>query len=142
MNIHPGTSNEKNVGVSAPLGSAQSGLVTQNDERLGGCRLTIDGVKIALEVCLDHIAGGAGETGRASSLEGTTQILLIPSYGMDIGTGLYCVPNGVAFNVDGRDDGSTEVVVKSKGGQTLHKHTPKGARGTIAYSDALAIPYT
>ena len=33
---------------------------------------------------------------------------------MDIGTGLYCMPDGVVFNVDGRGLGSTEVVVKGK----------------------------
>lgn len=117
VTIHPGTTNETTVSAVVPSGSTDArwgghphSFVSHNDERLGGCRVTIDGIRIALEVCLDH----HHTIKRAQPLEGSTQILLIPSYGMDIGTGLYCVPDGVVFNVDGRGLGSTEVVVKGK----------------------------
>jgi hypothetical protein len=82
----------------------------ESDERLGGCIFTLDGLTIGLEVCLDHKAKNRiRQVGRASKLAHTIQILLIPSYGMTIGDGLFTKPNGILFNVDGRGRGSSEV---------------------------------
>jgi hypothetical protein len=84
----------------------------KTDERVGGCIFNIDGVCIGLEVCLDHALGpDTNPYGRASAYAGTIQILLIPSYGMAIGQGLHCKPGGIAFNVDGRGMGSSEVKI-------------------------------
>ena len=105
---------------------------------MGGCQITIDGVRIGLEVCLDHHDNIA----RAKPLEGSTQILLIPSYGMEIGTGLYCVQDGVVFNVDGRGLGSSKVVVKGKVppvSRTSSTAVPSG-RGTVDVWGPCLIP--
>jgi hypothetical protein len=60
---------------------------------------------------------------------GTIQILLIPSYGMDTGTGLDCHKGGVVFNVDGRGHGSSDLVRKVT---TLPKFCKQvGPGGTI-----------
>ena len=142
VRIHPGTKNSAKVDTIVPSGSNDGrhpdGIITQNDERLGGCRLTIDGIRIALEVCLDHAVGIA----RAQPLEGSTQILLIPSYGMSIGTGLYCVPFGVVFNVDGRGQGSSHAVVKDKipAVAKVMANTVAGGRGTVEVWGPFQIP--
>ena len=98
--------------VLAPLGGHQrpGAMAVQNDERLSGCIFTMDGLTFGLEVCLDHAkSNNAIGQGRASALAPTIQVLLIPSYGMDIGARMYCKTNGIAFNVDGRRTGSSEV---------------------------------
>jgi hypothetical protein len=96
-------------GVENP-GHPTSGMIMHSDERLGGCIFTVDGLTIGLEVCLDHKANNwKGQIGRASKLAHMIQILLIPSYGMAIGDGLFTKPNGILFNVDGRGEGSSEV---------------------------------
>jgi hypothetical protein len=71
-----------------------------NDERMGGCIFTIDGITIGVEVCLDHAATSAsGSSGRLSHA-GNIQLQLIPSAGMTINS-LSTIPGGVVFNVDG-----------------------------------------
>jgi hypothetical protein len=94
------------------------------DERMGGCIFTIDGVTIGLEVCLDHYAtrqtdGGPGRLQHASNI----QIQLIPSGGMNISS-LRTLPGGIVFNVDGKTPhveiiaGAAPEVRKSYPGET------------------------
>jgi hypothetical protein len=113
-------------------------IVTQNDERLSGVRLTIDGIRIALEVCLDH------DKKRAAPLAASTQILLIPSYGMDI-THHNCLPGGVIFNVDGRQKGSSLVYVNgSAANQGPQQVTGTGfpsRRGKVQFWGPYFLPY-
>jgi hypothetical protein len=114
--------------------AAQEHFVTQNDERLSGVRLTIDEIRIGLEVCLDHLQQ------RAASLAHSTQILLIPSYGMKI-EHKNCVDGGVIFNVDGRGNGNSSVEVKGQGPkQKVDSYDPK-IRGTIEVFGPFDIPY-
>lgn len=119
VTVHPGKANEKELRVKAPLGSTKNpgNEVVQNDERMGGCIFTVDGIRVGLEVCLDHSLAGKNkpEFGRASALAATISILLIPSYGMRIGEGMHCMSNGIAFNVDGRGKGNSEVKINSTG---------------------------
>ena len=145
VRIHPGTKDSAKVDTIVPSGSNDpqwgghpDGIITQNDERLGGCRLTIDGIRIALEVCLDHHHNVA----RAQPLQDSTQILLIPSYGMEIGGGLYCVPFGVVFNVDGRGRGSSRAVVKGKSPAIakVMANAVAGGRGTVEVWGPFQIP--
>lgn len=97
-------------------------MKVRNDERMGGCVFTMDGLTIGLEVCLDHATSGVNpNAGRAAALAPTIHILLIPSFGMDIDTGLYCKTNGIAFNVDGRGRGISEVKLNTP------PHTPQSA---------------
>jgi hypothetical protein len=105
-----------------------------NDERLGGCSFTVNGIRFALEICLDH----DDQDARAKSLSGFTQILLIPSCGMSIGTGLYCVDGGVAFNVDGNRIASSEVKVKGSPAPLSPKTGLKDA--TVKLWPAITIP--
>jgi len=101
--------------VIAPLGGHENPgtMAVQNDERLGGCIFTMDGLTFGLEVCLDHWkANNVTGAGRVATDAAKIHILLIPSYGMNIGQGgqgFYCKPNGIAFNVDGRNQGNSQV---------------------------------
>jgi hypothetical protein len=96
-------------------GHARPGtMAVQNDERLGGCIFTMDGLTFGLEVCLDHWkANNATGAGRVATQAANIHILLIPSYGMSIGNagnqGIYTKADGIAFNVDGRRQGNSEV---------------------------------
>ena len=99
-----------------PAGSNWSRMASKfQDERMGGGIFTMDGITIGMEICLDHIQSGGRLANHASSI----QILLIPSYGMDIGTNLHCTDRGIIFNVDGRVKGSSRVVVKGHMGAPL-----------------------
>lgn len=113
VTMREGWFKKKNLDVIAPLGGAMNpgNKPIQNDERLGGCILTVDGITIGMEVCLDHALAdpGQAEYGRATKLAPTIQILLIPSYGMSIAGGRHCKHGGIVFNVDGRVRGSSEV---------------------------------
>ena len=116
VTVHGGTAKEKEMNVIiSNTGTYSHDASVHSDERMGGCIFTIDGITIGLEVCLDHALAGRGqpEYGRASALTPTIQVLLIPSYGMSIGTGLHCKPDGIAFNVDGRVMGTSQVIVNS-----------------------------
>lgn len=102
--------------VLAPLGGHErpGTMAVQNDERLGGCIFTMDGLTFGLEVCLDHWkANNVTGAGRVATDAARIHVLLIPSYGMNIGDsgseGIYCKPDGIAFNVDGRKQGTSEV---------------------------------
>jgi hypothetical protein len=115
VKVQPGTTNERSLKVLPPQGSHSSRIKSLfDDERLGGCILNMAGLTIGLEVCLDHIASPDPTLGRASKFASIIQVLLIPSYGMEIGTGLYCRTGGVVFNVDGRGTGKTDVVRKGE----------------------------
>jgi hypothetical protein len=96
----------------APAGSNMSRIASRfQDERMGGGIFTMDGITFGMEICLDHIQS-TGPGGRLANYANSIQILLIPSYGMEIRSNLYCTNGGIIFNVDGRGSGSSEVVVK------------------------------
>jgi hypothetical protein len=109
---------------------------------MGGCILNIAGVTVGVEVCLDHIASTAPSLGRASRYSGTIQILLIPSYGMSIGNGLYCRTGGVVFNVDGRGHGRSHLALNSPGNPAPQKigHSVIGGRGSMEVWNPVPIP--
>ncbi len=70
----------------------------------GGSVLTIDGVTLGVEVCLDHAKNKLPGFYQNAAQAGDprVQMLLIPSWGMSIGGGpIECLPNGLLFNVDG-----------------------------------------
>lgn len=69
------------------------------DERMGGCIFTIDGITVGLEVCLDHAAKRSNRSGRLEHAA-NIQVQLIPSAGMTVGK-LRTIAGGVVFNVDG-----------------------------------------
>jgi len=108
-----------------------------NDERMGGCILNVAGLTIGIEVCLDHTKPGGG--GRATPYSGTIQILLIPSYGKSI-TEMHCRTGGVAFNVDGRGLGMSNMRLNGPGvPQKLGSVVP-GVRGAIDIWKPVPIP--
>jgi hypothetical protein len=114
VNVIQGTKKNpvtKTLNAIAPQGSNQSRIASKfQDERMGGGVFTMDGITFGMEICLDHIQS-TGPNGRLSDYANSIQVLLIPSYGMDI-THLSCVVGGIIFNVDGRGNGSSNVVVK------------------------------
>lgn len=141
VQVEPGTANARNVWAVAPEGSHQSHIKSVfDDERMGGCILNIAGLTVALEVCLDHIASPVPNTGRASKYAATTQILLIPSYGMEIGTGLYCRPGGIVFNVDGRGRGNSHIAVKGGAKPTVMRTAIVGGPGLVEVWSPVPIP--
>jgi len=74
---------------------------------MGGSIFTIDGIKIGLEICLDHTNGRIGPgTG--------IQIQLAPSAGASLKQ-FACIPHGIAFNVDGQRDGTSNVRTDDSG---------------------------
>jgi hypothetical protein len=85
------------------------------DERMGGCIFTLDGITFGCEICLDHDAtsqkSSAGRLANASGI----QIQLIPSGGMRTSQ-FRTVPNGVVFNVDGRTPHVQAVGLKGPNG--------------------------
>jgi hypothetical protein len=127
VRIQPGKPDEATLKVRAPLGSTRNPgtMAVQSDERLGGCVFTVDGLTIGLEVCLDHSLApkNAPEYGRASALASSIQILLIPSYGMSIGSGMHCRADGIAFNVDGRGTGNSQVKLNTGAQQPQNAKT-------------------
>jgi hypothetical protein len=133
--------------VSSPQGSRDAyhrrgpAAPIKTDERMGGCIFSIDGITIGLEVCLDHALGTvAAPYGRASAYAGTIQILLIPSYGMSIGTGMHCKPGGIAFNVDGRIVGSSEVKLNLPGAPVQAETQVAAAPGSLSLFGPFNIP--
>ena len=50
--------------------------------------------------------------GRLAPFGDFIQVLLIPSFGMKIGTNLYCMDQGIVFNVDGQR-ADTEVQIRN-----------------------------
>lgn len=134
VRVHPDTADEQIMKVRAPEGGEPNpgNMPVQSDERLGGSIFTLDGLTVGLEVCLDHSLASPGqpEYGRASVLAPTIQILLIPSYGMTIGQGLHCRPNGIAFNVDGRGRGNSEVKLNAP---------PYTSRPAITINDRISL---
>jgi hypothetical protein len=79
-----------------------------SNERMGGSIFVIDGIKVGLEICLDHlnarIPAGSG-----------IQIQLVPSAGAFLQQ-FACVANGIAFNVDGGGTGTADVRINNAGG--------------------------
>jgi len=132
------------LNAKAPAGSANSRIKsTFDDERMGGCILTVDGITVGLEVCLDHAHTKATPMsgGRLAKYADKIQLQLIPSYGMDIRNGLYCMKNGVVFNVDGRNNGTSEVVVKGQNApQVKQTAGTRKARGSIDLWGPFPIP--
>ncbi|MBI1356769.1 MAG: hypothetical protein GC160_20710 [Acidobacteria bacterium] len=141
VNALPNTPEEGLRTVLAPQGSHHSRIQSLfNDERMGGCILNIAGLTVGLEVCLDHIASTTPNLGRASPYSSTIQMLLIPSYGMEIRNLLYCRPGGVVFNVDGRGLGSSDMAVKGAV-KPLKTRTPvPGGRGAVEIWPPVALP--
>jgi hypothetical protein len=87
------------------------------DERMGGCIFTIDGLTIGVEVCLDHDASSRNPSAGRLEHAANIQLQLIPSYGMNISK-LRTIPGGVVFNVDGQTPhveaiGGSDAVVTS-----------------------------
>lgn len=134
----------KTMNFVAPAGSNQSRIASKfQDERMGGGIFTFDGITFGMEICLDHIASTTpGDVGRLAAYANSIQILLIPSFGMEIRGNHYCTNGGIIFNVDGRGSGSSEVVVKGAIAplpHTLPAAAPKTG-GTIEIWGPLAIP--
>jgi hypothetical protein len=102
------------------------------DERMGGSVFTIDGVKFGLEVCLDHLKNRLGPAAGV-------HIQLVPSAGASLKQ-FACVPNGIAFNVDG-GKGTCDVRVNSGGGAPSTTAEPAHAsQDGITVYDPLQIP--
>jgi hypothetical protein len=140
---------KKKLPVTPPQGSSQCIGSRFDDERMGGCIFTVDGITFGLEVCMDHAAshGQAGQ-GRLSNQCESIQVLLIPSWGMSIGTGMYCKPNGIVFNVDGRQitggpQPSAEVRVRDMtpdAPKPETPYTPLDIDGSISFFGPFALP--
>jgi hypothetical protein len=75
------------------------------DERMGGSLFTIDGIKFGMEICLDHLRGRLAP---GSDI----QVQLVPSGGAHLKQ-FACVPNGIAFNVDGGAGGKCDVRINN-----------------------------
>ena len=122
VNVTQGTRKHpkfKTLETIAPAGSNASRIISKfKDERMGGGIFTMDGITFGMEICLDHIQS-LGPGGRLEKYASSIQVLLIPSYGMEIGTNRYCINHGIIFNVDGRDTGSSEVVIRNYMGPAL-----------------------
>jgi hypothetical protein len=87
------------------------------DERMGGCIFTIDGLTIGVELCLDHADSARNPNAGRLEHAGNIQLQLIPSYGMSIKK-LRTIKGGVVFNVDGQTPhveaiGGTDAAVTS-----------------------------
>lgn len=141
VRVEPGTVNARDLTVLEPQGSNRSKIRSLfDDERMGGCMMNVAGLTVALEVCLDHIASATPSLGRASRYAGSTQLLLIPSYGMEIRTGLYCRNGGIVFNVDGRGLGKSDMAVKGGVRPTKTSTAVNGGRGTVEVWQPAPIP--
>jgi hypothetical protein len=143
VKVHPGTTAERELKVLPPQGGARSRIRADfADERMGGCILQIAGLTVGVEVCLDHIASPVPTLGRAGPYASMIQLLLIPSYGMQIGAGLYCRQDGIVFNVDGRGHGRSHVAINDGGVATPTKTTSAvpHARGKVELWGPFPIP--
>jgi len=114
------------------------------DERMGGCIFTIDGLTFGCEVCLDHAASGKSDVigvrsdgsigpvayapGRLDGAD-NIQISLIPSGGMSV-TAFRTVPNGVIFNVDGETPHVQVMGLSTKKQKLTFARSDKRANGT------------
>jgi hypothetical protein len=109
------------------------------DERLGGCIFTIDGIRIGLEICLDHVSPDRHDHGRVEAYASTVQILLIPACGMEIKL-FSCKQGGIVFNVDG-DDGESAVRLNNGiPGSSAPQQTLTAGRGKVAIYKSFPIP--
>ncbi len=141
VRVQPGTLDARNLKTLPPQGSTDSRIQSVfDDERMGGCILNIAGLTVGIEVCLDHIESATPSLGRASRYSGTIQILLIPSYGMSIGSGLYCRAGGVVFNVDGRGHGVSDMRLNGPGALLKLSGAVVGGRGSIDVWRPVPIP--
>ena len=85
---------------------AAGGISEENKSGVGGGGLfQMGGVNIGVEICLDHLSARLMKYApHATPGDSVPQVLLIPSWGMNIALGpSYVVPNGLLFNVDGRN---------------------------------------
>lgn len=105
----------------------------------GGSVFTQDGITFGLEVCLDHGQGRLLQFYASNPPAGTprVQVQLIPSYGMSINAAtVVCVTGGIAFNVDGKNHGTSAVRVnKRKPGEPPlepQQPLPRGKRITVS----------
>lgn len=94
------------------------------DERMGGSVFTMDGIKFGLEICLDHLNARV-------SPSSAIQIQLVPSAGAFLSQ-FACVPQGIAFNVDGGGAGASDVRINDSG-------AAPAASGTVA-SNNVSVP--
>ena len=130
----------KTMEAVAASGSNESRIVSKfQDERMGGGIFTFDGITFGMEICLDHIASTTPGSGRLEAYSNSIQILLIPSFGMEI-TGKHCTNGGIIFNVDGRSSGTSKVVVKGAMGPLPTATAAAKTGGSIAIWSPVAIP--
>ena len=98
---------------SRDLNVQPSSAINKTNERSasgygGGCLFSIDGVEFALEICLDHYKERVKTYADTTQGLQVPQIHLITSAGAEIvEDGVFTVPNGLMFNVDGR--GSSDI---------------------------------
>jgi hypothetical protein len=145
---------DKNLTVKEPRGAARSVIQSRfEDERMGGGIFTIDGITFGLEICLDHEASAGSDRqwtatgvnpklGRLAPYGDLIQVLLIPSFGMKIGTNLYCMDEGIVFNVDGSRPG-TEVQIRN-GSDPMpgaRRAGLSGVRGVLDAYGPFELPY-
>lgn len=143
VRVQPGTTAERMLQTLSPPGSRTSRIKSVfDDERMGGCILNMAGLTIGVEICLDHRLNSLGGLGRASPYSKTIQVLLIPSYGMSIGDGLYCRPGGIVFNVDGQYLGRSNLRINSPGVNVPHwSAAVSSGVGSIQCWGPCPIPY-
>jgi hypothetical protein len=98
---------------------------------MGGSIFTIDGVRFGLEICLDHL-------NRRLRPGSGVQVQLVPSAGASLQQ-FACVPNGIAFNVDG-GEGTSDVRVNDGSGPANAKAPGFVDDGDIRLYDPVALP--
>ncbi len=97
----------------------------------GGSVITIDGVTLGIEVCLDHMCSRLDDfyQNRAATGDPQVQVQLIPSWGMSIGGGpISCLPDGLILNVDGQRSNS---IARINNGHYSCDHHPDEDNGTV-----------
>jgi hypothetical protein len=153
VNISVGKKSSKKRQLKAiePQGSSKSVIKSRfNDERMGGCIFTVDGITFGLEVCVDHAQR------RLANQCGSIQVLLIPAYGQQIYAGdasdnlqgMYCKPKGIVFNVDGQSDtikdaaATAEVQIRdgTAAKQAIADIRPSGIDGSLAFFGPFQLP--
>jgi hypothetical protein len=146
---------KKQLQAIPPQGSSTSGIKSKfDDERMGGCIFTVDGITFGLEVCLDHTTTGrtGQQGGRLAGQCESIQVLLVPSCGEVIGSaGMYCKPNGICFNVNGKHESqgkwnwkmSAEVRVRDKSAGAPKQdipYTQEGIDGSLGFFGPFDLP--
>ena len=129
----------RTLDVVAPQGSVESRIASKfRDERMGGGVFTIDGITFGMEICLDH-ARPTATGGRMVEYANSIQILLIPSFGMEI---LFhsCTVGGIIFNVDGHRQESKAVIKGAAGDPASTLATAPSTRGEIEVFGPFPIP--